>query len=114
MKINVTFRHMEATEALKSHVIEKMEKFEKYLVAPMEAHVILSVEKFRQQCEITLSASHFHAQALETSGDLYASIDTAVHRIDRQVKKHKEIMKNRKDNVPIHSAVAESEEEFSI
>ena len=90
MNVTVTFRHIQATEAIKSHVEDKLEKFKKYLIRPIEAHVILSVEKFRHQCEITLAARDFRAMALEVSNDLYTSIDKAVHKLERQVKKHKE------------------------
>ncbi len=96
MHITITFRHLETTDLLKTHIEEKLEKFKKYLIHPVEAHVILSVEKFRHQCEITLSARNFHATAIETNHDMTTSIDKAVHKIERQVKKHKEILKNHK------------------
>jgi putative sigma-54 modulation protein len=109
----VTFRHILATDSIKNHVSDKLEKFKKYLIRPIEAHVILSVEKkIRQQCEITLSARDFHATAVETSDDLYTSIDKAIHKIERQVKKHKEIVKEHKNHLPIHSVTALAEEEF--
>ena len=98
MNITLTFRHIPPTDALKAHVEDKLEKFKKYLIRPIEAHVILAVEKFRQQCEIVLAARDFHAQAVETSHDLYASIDGAVHKLERQVKKHKEILREHKNH----------------
>lgn len=98
MNITMTFRHIPPTEALKNHVEEKLEKFKKYLIRPIEAHVILEVEKFRHRCEIVLKARDYHAEAMETSNDLYASIDGAVHKLERQVKKHKEILREHKNH----------------
>lgn len=99
MQITMTFRHLEATNAIKEHIEDKMEKFKKYLIRPIEAHVILTVEKIRQQCEITLSARNFHATAVETNTDMYTSIDKAVHKLERQVKKHKEKVKEHKNGI---------------
>ena len=104
MHITVTFRHLEATDSIKKHVEEKLEKFKKFLIHPIEAHVILSVEKFRKQCEITLSAPNFHATALTTDEDLYAAIDISEHKLERQLRKHKEIIKEHKHH-PSHQDV---------
>ena len=48
MDITVTFRHMEPTESLRTYAEEKVSKIKKYLDFPIEAHVVLTVEKFRQ------------------------------------------------------------------
>ena len=111
MQINVTFRHMEATDALKDHVEQKLGKFKKYLIRPIDAHVILSVEKIRQRCEIKLTASNFTATAVETSNDLYTSIDKAVHKLERQVIKHKEILKQHKNHIPVKEAMSMSNDQ---
>lgn len=102
MKITITFRHLESTESIKNHIQEKLQKLEKYLIRPIEVHVILSIEKFRQQCEITLYARNLHVTAKEVSENLYTSIDEAMHKLERQVKKHKEIIKEHKHH---HSPV---------
>lgn len=96
MNISFVFRHMESSEVIKEHVKDKLEKIKKYLIHGVEAHVVLSVEKFRQQCEIHISERDFSAQALEVSDDLYTSIDLVVHKLEKQLKKHKEIVKDHK------------------
>lgn len=112
MKLTITFRHIEPTESLKAHVEDKLEKVKKFLIKPIEAHVILSVEKFRQQCEITISAKDFKGTALETSDNLYASIDQAAHKIERQLQKHKDILKeHHKHHLPIHTVAQLAEDE---
>lgn len=95
MKLAITFRHMESTEAIKNHVEDKISKLEK-LNTPADVHVILSVEKIRQQCEIVLTAANFRATAVETDANLYAAIDLAVHKLERQLTKHKELLKDHK------------------
>jgi len=92
---------MESTEALKNHVEDKISKLDKYLIKPVEAHVILSVEKIRQQCEIVITANNLRTTAVETSENLYAAIDMAVQKVERQLKKHKEQLKEHKHHQEI-------------
>lgn len=111
MNITVVFRHMAASDAVKRHIEEKLEKIKKYLIHPIEAHVVVSVEKFRQQCEVVVKARDFHAQALEVNDDLFTSIDKSIHKIERQVSKHKEIVKEHKGHLATGEAALLVEQE---
>jgi putative sigma-54 modulation protein len=95
MQVNITFRNMFATEALRNHVQDKLSKVvDKYLDKVTEAHVTLSLERYLHQADVNLHAGHFHVRGKEKSEDMYASIDTAIDKIERQLKKHKERLKN--------------------
>ena len=88
MQINVTFRHVNPTPALRTHAEEKLEKMvKKYLHRPVDAHVILSVAKERHAAEITLQADHVTMFAKEETTDLYAAIDLAVAKLEHQAQK---------------------------
>jgi putative sigma-54 modulation protein len=87
MQVLVTFRHMEATDALRSYAESKVARVRKFLKRPIEAHVVLEVKK-RQHCaEITLIGEHLKVNAKEQTGDLYSAIDLAMDKIERQVQK---------------------------
>ncbi len=58
MQVNVTFRHIEATAALRRYAEDKVQRVAKYLRRPIDAHVILSVSKRRHIAEIILNADH--------------------------------------------------------
>lgn len=90
MQVSITFRHMEASQAVRDYVDSQIEHLEKFLIKPTELHVILSVEKFRNRAEIVLHEQHFKATADETSEDMYKSIDSAMSKIEAQAKKHKD------------------------
>jgi putative sigma-54 modulation protein len=90
MQVSVTFRHVDATPALKSHAEEKLGRLKKYLHRPGDAHVILSVEKDRHIAEITWQADHESLFAKEVTGDLYAAIDLAVSKLEHQVQRLKQ------------------------
>jgi ribosome hibernation promoting factor len=95
MQVNITFRNMFATDALRNHVQDKLGKVvDKYLDKVTEAHVTLSLERYLHHADINLHAGHFHVRGKEKSEDMYASIDMAIDKIERQLKKHKDRLKS--------------------
>ena len=94
MQINLTGHHVELTDALRSYVNEKLGRLARHFDNVIDLHVILSVEKLRQKAEASMivSGSKIYADAVEE--DLYAAIDALADKLDRQVLKHKEKMKD--------------------
>ncbi|MCX5779144.1 MAG: ribosome-associated translation inhibitor RaiA [Elusimicrobia bacterium] len=93
MQINITARHLNLTEPLADYVRKKVERCERYFDHVAWAQAILSVEKYRQVAEIVIHAGKTIFRSKEESIDLYAAIDLAVDKMDKQLKKHKEISK---------------------
>ncbi|MBT4838675.1 MAG: ribosome-associated translation inhibitor RaiA [Methylococcales bacterium] len=93
MQINVTGQHMDVTESLSSYVNSKFEKLERHFDNVIDVHVILSVEKVRQKAEATIYISGNNVFADATHDDMYAAIDDLTNKLDRQIKKHKEKLK---------------------
>ncbi len=89
MQVSVTFRHMEATDALKSFASDKVSRIERYVHAPTDAHVVLSVEKHMHRAEINVIANGMRIRGEETSADMYGSIDGAAQKIERQLKRYR-------------------------
>ncbi|GAB4302295.1 MAG: ribosome-associated translation inhibitor RaiA [Desulfuromonadia bacterium] len=97
MNVTVTFRHMEASDALKGYAEEKLERLKKYIDEPILAQVYLTVEKkIRHIAEISLTAKGITIKAAELTNDMYASIDAVVDKLERQVKRYKERIKTHK------------------
>ena len=88
MEITVTFRHTEPIESLRAYAEEKVSKIKKYLDAPLEAHIVLTVEKFRHIADVTLSLNGTPIKAVEETGDMYSAIDQVMDKIENRVKKH--------------------------
>ncbi|MBN1276604.1 MAG: ribosome-associated translation inhibitor RaiA [Deltaproteobacteria bacterium] len=100
MDITVTFRHTEPVESLKSYAEEKLSKIRKYLDSPMEAHVVLSVEKFRHQADVNLNLNGTLLKGMEETGDMYSAIDQVMDKIEKQVKRHlSKIRSHRPENI---------------
>ena len=89
MQLSITGRNLEVTEALRNYAAEKLGKVEKFLDASMAAHVILSVEKYRQIAEVTLHVRDLTIRAEESTPDMYSSLDLVVEKIERQIRRHK-------------------------
>lgn len=86
MNINITFRHMVATEAVKNHTHEKIAKLQKFLRQAMTAQVTLSVEGLNHTADVGISSGSAHFHATEKSEDMYASIDMVLDKLERQIR----------------------------
>ncbi len=104
MHVTVTFRHMESSEPLKQYAEEKTRRIEKYLDEPIEVHWVLFVEKIRHIAEATVVAKNISINAREETQDMYSAIDLAMDKLEKQVRRHKEKMKNRKHTESVKEA----------
>lgn len=105
MNIAVTFRHMDATDAVKGYATDKVSRMQRFLRAPMKSQVTLSCQHDRLhhvEVEIHAGAAHFHAH--ETSEDMYASIDKVTDKLERQIVSAKEAVTARKKGAERASA----------
>lgn len=98
MKISVTFRNAEGENWQKEYVEERLKKLKKYIDNPVDARVILSVEKFRNTAEINLMANGLNVNGKEEEKDMHLAIDNAIEKIERQLKKRKEKVRGFKTN----------------
>jgi len=96
MKISVTFRNNEGDKEHKVYAEKKIKKMDKYLDAPAEAHIVMAAEKFRNVVEINLSADGWNLNAKEKDKDLRLAIDKCIEKIEKQLKKQKEKIRERK------------------
>ncbi len=96
MQIAVTFKNITPSENLKAYAGEKLDRLDKYLDNPAEAAVVLSVEKFRHIAEISITGDRLNINGKEEASDLYAAIDMTLDKIETQIKKNKEKIRERK------------------
>lgn len=89
MKFTISGRNIEVTEGLKTAVEDKIGKLEKYFSPDTSAVVTLSVEKDRQKIEVTIPVKGSIIRAEQSSSDMYVSIDLVEEVIERQLKKYK-------------------------
>ena len=95
MKANVSFRQMESSSALREYAENKLERTcNKYVQGKIDATVVMSVQKHWHIVDFTLYIKGFTVKAKERSEDMYSSIDLALEKIDKQLRRHKDRLKD--------------------
>jgi putative sigma-54 modulation protein len=74
--------------------VDKLDRFDKFLFNPAEASVVLSVEKFRHSAEINISGDRLNINGKEETGDMYSAIDMVLDKLEKQIKKNKQKIRN--------------------
>ena len=90
MRVSIAARHLDLTEAIRSHVESRLDKVRHHFDKVIDIDVVLSVEKHRHTAEVTVHANGVRIHGKETSTDMYASVETAIGKIDRQILKFKD------------------------
>ena len=96
MDVTVTFRHTEPADSLRTYAEEKVLKIKKYLDFPVEAHIVLEVEKFRHIAGVTLGLNGIIINGVEETADMYSAIDKVMDKIEKQVKRYRSKTRKRR------------------
>ena len=109
MKINIRAKDFEVTDSIKIYVEEKASKLNKYInKEDMEVNVVLSGNKNTSYItEFTLNTGALYIRAEEKNPDLYATIDLAIDKIERQIRKNKTKLSKRREEIFIYEEIEE-------
>lgn len=110
MRYTITGRNVEITPGLKSAVEEKIGKLERYFQPDTEITATLSVQKDKQKIEVTIPVKGRIIRAEESSSDMYASIDLVEETLERQLRKYKNKLIDKKQSAQSFSDLFISEE----
>lgn len=103
--IEVTFRNLEATDAIRDYATQRVERLHKYVSYTLKVHVLLEVDKNEHRAEVTCHAEHKEFVATAASANLYESIDHAIERMETQFRKERDKKKgHHKANIVEHNA----------
>jgi ribosome hibernation promoting factor len=102
MQLNITFRNLSSSDSLKDYAKDKVERVHKYLDRAGEAHVVLSLERHLHHADITIQSGAWLLRGREKSEDMYASIDLAMDKIERQLRRYKEKLKTYHGRERVH------------
>ena len=91
MQISITFKNIDSSDAVKSHVHEKFDRLDKLLDYPADAHIVLSIEKLRNIVDINFTCDKIKIHAKEESeNNMYAAIDALADKVKIQIRKYKD------------------------
>jgi len=117
MQFSVTFRNVEASDAIKTYARERLGKIKKYFPDPIAVSVVLSTERYNHKVDVNLQLHNgFQIAGHEATENMYSSIDMVAAKIERQVRKYKDKLQHHKQKssyapVPfVHSVIEEPSE----
>lgn len=89
MQITVRGKNIQITDALRDYATKKVERIDKYFDRPVEAQVMLTVEKDHHTVEVTAMVDGLILRGEESSPDMYASIDLVSDKLEKQIERYK-------------------------
>ena len=95
MNLHMTGHHLEITPSIRDYVSSKMIRINRHFDHVIDVNMILTVEKLRQKIEANVHLSGKDIFVESEDDDMYAAIDLLVDKLDRQIVKHKEKIKNK-------------------
>jgi len=120
MKFTFAEKKMDSSEELRAYAVRKISKLDRLFRNEAEAFVTFSLERGRHRAEITIKNNGMFYRANELTNDMYASVDSGVAAIERQIRKNKTRLEKRlregaleREVVPSYEP-AEEPEEFDI
>ena len=98
MEIIVRGKNIKVTDAIENYIKEKLKRIEKYIgnSETVKATSVINVKGQNQKVEITIPLKSFIIRAEETQDDLYAAIDIAIDKLERQIRKNKAKLQSKK------------------
>lgn len=111
MKFVISGKNIEVTQGLKNAVEDKLGKLERYFTSDTEIMVTLSVEKERQKIEVTIPVKGNIIRSEQVSSDMYVSIDLVEEIIERQLRKYKNKIIDKKQSAGFQPEFVEKDYE---
>jgi len=102
MNIAMTFKNFEPSDHLRSYATRRFEKLGRFVPKAENATmtVVLTVDKFRHKADVQFSSDVVSVSAVEQSSDMYATVDMVLDKLEVQLKKHAERMKEKRRTTP--------------
>ncbi len=94
MNLSISFKHMESNESLKAFVQEKSDTLSKYFQGKISVTWNLTTERQNRIAHCHLVGNNMDYFGEGSTDDFKASIDVALDKIETQIRKHKEKLKD--------------------
>ena len=95
MKFTITEKKVQVTDELRKYAEKKIGKIDKFFKTESEAFITFTTERGRYIAEVTIKNNGMFYRVTETTSDIFASIDSSVAAIERQIRKNKTRLEKR-------------------
>lgn len=89
MNYTFTEKKMPVSEELRQYSKKKINKLDKFFKSEADAFVTFSIERGKFRAEITIHNNGMYYRSSELTNDMYASVDSGVAAIERQIGRNK-------------------------
>lgn len=89
MRISISGKNIEVSDYLRDLINKKVGKLERYFPKDTEIQVTMAVERNRHIVEVTIPYENIIIRGEEVTGDMYASIDNVLDKLEKQIFKHR-------------------------
>lgn len=90
MQVHITGRHVEITDGIREHVYDKVERTLSDFPRVEDVRVILDLQKRIHFVEVLVQGKNIHVEGTDSSENMYTSIDHALEKAERQLRKLRE------------------------
>lgn len=97
MEVLIRGNKIEITEAMSNFAKEKLSRLEKYFKEneKVKANVLVKIRNYTQKVEITIPLNSFILRVEEEGKDFYSTVDLAIDKLERQIRKNKTRLQDR-------------------
>jgi putative sigma-54 modulation protein len=95
MKVRMTARHFDLKEGLKEHVEGRSSQLERFFDNIIDLHWVMEMDKHRHSAELSAQVHGSVLTSRAETGDMRASVDEVTNKMESQLKKYKERLKDR-------------------
>jgi len=90
MQVHITGRHVEITDGIRDHIYDKVERTLVDFPRIEDVRVILELQKLQHSAEVLVQGKSLHIEGKASSENMYTSIDQALDKAERQLRKLRE------------------------
>ena len=98
MKFTILGRNMEVTDGLREYIEKKFSKLDHYFASSTEVNVTLSKQRGEEKVEVTIPLRGTTIHAEESTGDMYQTIDALKDVVERQLRRNRKKIIDRKQS----------------
>lgn len=96
MKLNFTFKHLDRSEALENHTVDRMENIGRFLLKDGYGNVYFSKQKHEFCVEVSVNTREKYFRAVSSHEDPYLAVDAVVEKLEKQFLKNRKVVQDHK------------------
>jgi len=90
MQVHITGRHIEIKDGIRNHIYDKIERTLADFPRVEDVRVVMDLQKRLHDVEVLVQGKSIHVEGKAVSENMYTSIDQALEKAERQLRKLRE------------------------